>query len=323
MGNCLRPIKKRTAEAARRGTCFEWARLFRRRVALAMLILAAGSAPLWAKERVIILGFDGLTAKGIAETNTLNIHALMKSGAWTMHARAAMPDNSSNAPAMIMSAPPAPGCRDDPGSFPTVYSLEHAQSPEAKIGVFTDFPSDARLFEPGAVTKVYTSRATDAGAFDDNSEIDVFNHAMETDTFDHALAYFRSDKPDLLFIHIDLVDHMGRTWGFGSTQYLAAVERADVMLGRLMRTLDELHLRESTTIMLVSGDEGLSRVHRVKPSMRDVNLPWIISGPGIRADHELKTQVAQYDTAATLARALRVKPSPCWQSSVIAEAFTK
>jgi predicted AlkP superfamily pyrophosphatase or phosphodiesterase len=296
--------------------------LFSRRiVVIAAFICSAVSPSLHAQPRVILFGVDGLSPEGIADAKTPNIHALMNSGSWSMHARAVMPTtSSSNWAAMVMGAPTeltgvtsnawqpnhftiAPACQDAPGIFPTIYSLEHQQHPRARVGIFTDWPDYIRLVEPGVATQVYSS------------------DEKEDDAFDHALAYLESDRPEFLFLHLDHVDNAGHAHGWGSPQYLAAVEKTDAMLGRLLAELDRLHLRASTTILLTADHGGIGKGHGGL-TMNEMEIPWILSGPGIYADRQLTAVIMQYDTAATLARLLHVKPSPCWRSQPVLSAFT-
>ena len=289
---------------------------------IALVLMRAGSlCEAHAQGRVILFGIDGMSPSGIAQANTPNMHALMKSGSWTMHARSVIPTVSSpNWAAMIMGAPTeltgvdsndwqpnnhpiAPTCEAAPGVFPTLYGLEHQQHPSAKIGVFTDWPDYIRLFEPGVASKVYS--------------VDE----KEDDAFEHALAYLVEEKPEVLFIHLDNVDGAGHTYGWGTPQYLAAIEKVDGMLGRLQKTLDQLHLRDSTTLLMTADHGGIGKSHGGM-TMQELEIPWMITGPGIRKDYAIDEQILQFDTAATLARVLQVTPSPCWRSRPVLSAFT-
>jgi len=55
--------------------------------------------------------------------------------------------------------------------------------------------------------------------------------------------------------------------------------------------------------------------------MVETEIPWIIAGPGVRKDHEITNLTMQYDTAATLAYLLHVKPSLCWLGRPVMSAF--
>src|ERR1035437_5041464 len=56
-------------------------------------------------QRVILFGVDGLASEGILKANTPNIHALMKSGSWSLQARAVIPTISSPNWAAMMLRP--------------------------------------------------------------------------------------------------------------------------------------------------------------------------------------------------------------------------
>ena len=284
-------------------------------------IVATGASAAPAQGPVILFGIDGMSPAGIAQAKTPNMRALIAAGSSTMHARSVVPTVSSpNWAAMIMGAPTEltgvdsnewqpnhhgidPVCEGAPGIFPTLYGIAHQQHPTQKIGVFTDWPDYTRLFEPGAVTRVYS--------------VDE----KEDDAFDHALAYLSAERPEILFIHLDNVDNAGHTFGWGSPQYLAAIEKVDGMLGRLEKALDEAHLRETTTLLMTADHGGIGKKHGGF-TMQEIEIPWMIAGPGIRAGHTVATHVLQFDTAATLAHVLQLQPSPCWRAQPVLEVFT-
>lgn len=269
---------------------------------------------------VVVFGVDGLEPQGIDEAKTPNIHAMMKDGSWSFHARAVFPTVSSpNWASMIMGAPVemtgvisnawepnsatiAPACEDAPGIFPTIFGLEHRQHPMAKMGIFTDWADFVRLVEPGVVGTVYTTNED------------------EDSVFAHALEYLKRQKPEFLFIHLDLVDHAGHTYGWGSPQYLRAVEKTDYMLGALRNALESMQLLSSTTVFLTADHGGVGKGHGGL-TMVEMEVPWIVTGPGIRKDHEITDTIMQYDTAATLAVVLDVKPSSCWRATPVSSAF--
>src|SRR5271168_3442225 len=96
---------------------------------------------------VVVIGVDGLSPDGIQKAATPHLHALMKAGASTLHARAVMPTVSSpNWASMIMGAGPeqhgvttndweptkfeiAPTAVGSGGMFPTIFGLLRSQRP--------------------------------------------------------------------------------------------------------------------------------------------------------------------------------------------------
>jgi predicted AlkP superfamily pyrophosphatase or phosphodiesterase len=265
-----------------------------------------------AQKHVIVIGVDGLAPEGIRRAATPNIHAMMKDGSWSFHARAVFPTVSSpNWASMIMGAPVEmtgvlsnawqpkgaaipPVCEGSPGVFPTIFGLEHQQHPKAKMGIFTDWPDFVRLVEPGVVDPI---RVDDGDA---------------DQTFEHAMEYLKSAKPEFLFIHLDHVDHAGHTRGWETPAYFEAVKKTDVMVGKLRAIIDSLGLTNSTMILLTADHGGIGKGHGGL-TMEETEIPWIAVGKNIPGDHEITSQIMQYDTAATLAYVLHLNPSSCWR----------
>lgn len=278
-----------------------------------------GAEPPRLAAHVVVLGFDGMSPNGVEQAKTPVMHDLMKQGAYTLHARGVIPTVSSpNWASMIMGAGPAehgvtsndwkpdrfeiaPICKGDGGIFPTIFDLLHQQRPRAVAGVFHDWEDFARLLNRNSVA--------------------VLEHGKGPDeTLDKALAWMRANKPDLTFIHFDHVDEAGHKFGHGSPEYYKAVEKADALVAKVLQALREAGMANDT-IVLVTADHGGVGTKHGGSTMAEIEIPWILSGPGVRKGLELKTHVRTYDTAATLAHILGVKPSDCWLGKPVTEAF--
>ena len=224
---------------------------------IAFCLALAAALPAFAQPaaRVVVFGVDGLSSKGVERSPTPAMHGLMKTGVWTLHARAVIPTVSSpNWAAMIMGAAPdftgvtsndwqpgtyeiAPYCDDGAGHPPSIFGLIRQASPAAKSALFTDWPDFARLIEPSGAGKVFIK---------DGDEVEVV---------DQAIRYIVAQRPLLTFIHVDHVDHAGHTAGWHTPEYFAAVQAADELLARMLKALDKSDLRRET-IVLVTADHG-------------------------------------------------------------------
>jgi predicted AlkP superfamily pyrophosphatase or phosphodiesterase len=162
------------------------------------------------------------------------------------------------------------------------------------MGIFTDWPDFVRLVEPGVVDTIQ------------------INDGDADQTFEHAMEYFKSAKPEFLFIHLDHVDHAGHTRGWETPAYFEAVEKADVMVGKLRSIVATLGMTDSTTIFLTADHGGTGKGHGGL-TMAETEIPWIVVGKDILKGHEITDPIMQYDTAATLAYVLHLAPSPCWR----------
>jgi len=74
---------------------------------------------------------------------------------------------------------------------------------------------------------------------------------------------------------------------------------------------------------LVTADHGGKGKGHGGKSLDEVQIPWIIAGPGVRKNHELKDVIITYDTAATLAWIMGLKQPQSWRGKPVQEAFTK
>jgi predicted AlkP superfamily pyrophosphatase or phosphodiesterase len=244
----------------------------------------------------------------------------MRDGSWSFHARAVFPTVSSpNWASMIMGAPVEmtgvlsnewqpvapvipPACSDAPSVFPTIFSLERQQHPSAKVRILTDWPDFMRLVEPGVADRPFIT------------------DEKEDSVMEQALTIVRDDAPEFVFIHLDHVDHAGHTHGWGSPEYLAAVEKTDRFVGELRDAVRASGKERSTTILLTADHGGTGRGHGGL-TMEEAEIPWIVAGPHVRRDHTIPEPVMQYDTAATAAMILGVRPSICWYGRVVTSAF--
>jgi predicted AlkP superfamily pyrophosphatase or phosphodiesterase len=286
-------------------------------VRVALLLIAAAGVN--AAPHVIVIGVDGLSARGLEAAKKLHIAALMSSGAWTLHARAVLPTVSSpNWASMIMGAGPAqhgvtsndwmpdrhsiePSCKGPSGIFPTVFLLLRQQKPSGDIAIFHEWDGFARLVEPGVPS--------------------VIEHGTSAaDTMRRAVTYLQTHTPDLLFIHLDSVDDAGHTYGHMTPQYFHAIEEADRLVGQLVGALERRNLRADTVLLLSADHGGVGKKHGGE-SMDELEIPWIIAGPGVKAGTELKAPVNQFDTAATVAYLLGLQTPPCWIGRTVSEAL--
>lgn len=254
--------------------------------------------------RVVVIGVDGLSVHAIPQADAPNINRIIKMGAWTLTARGVMPTVSSpNWASMIMAAGPEqhgvtsnewqrekheiePVCQGTDSLFPTVFGVLRQQKPAAKIAVFHHWDGFARLVEKGAPDK-------------------IAHFKTGKETAESALAYWKQNKPDLLFVHLDLVDDAGHGHGWLTPEYYSAVTEADTYIGEFLKAIGP------DTLLIVSADHGGTGKSHGNLNMGELQIPWMAIGAGVKAG-QIKTPVNTYDTAATAAHALNLKPHPCW-----------
>ena len=282
------------------------------------LVLSAQAAPSRPDPAVIIIGIDGLSVDGVAKANMPRLRELMARAAWTLQARGVMPTLSSpNWASAINGAAPEqhgitsngylrrmvefqPICRTAEGKFPTIFGLLRAEYPASTIAIFHDWKGFADLLEKHAPN--------------------VMRHvAGAANTTRAAVDYWTAHRPNLMFIHLDNVDHAGHAYGWFRKGYYDAVEAADGYIGQVLDMVDALKAGESTFVLITSDHGGTNHGHG-KNSLAELQIPWFFAGPGV-APGQISAPVNIYDTALTVTWIFDLEPSPCWIGRPVMAAF--
>ncbi len=287
-------------------------------VTLLTLLVSTLGASAQAKHLVVV-GVDGLSPDGILRAEAPNLKRLREQGAWTFHARGVMPTSSSpNWASMIMGAGPeqhgvtsndwqpnkfdiSPIATGSGGIFPTIFGVLREQRPSAVMGVFHDWNDYGRLFERQAVNVI---KDTDG----------------PTNAVREAAAFWKDNQAAFTFIHLDHVDHAGHEFGHGTPHYYASVEVADQLIGEAIAALRSAGMWEQTILIVTSDHGGKGKGHG-GATMGEIEIPWLITGPGVKAGHEIKSPVSTCDTAATIAYVFKLKQPDAWIGRPVREAF--
>jgi predicted AlkP superfamily pyrophosphatase or phosphodiesterase len=270
-------------------------------------------------DHVIIIGCDGMSPNGVMRASAPVMKRMMREGAYTLHARGVMPTLSSpNWASMIMGAGPeqhgvtsnewetnkfeiAPIALGSGGMFPTIFGLLREQRPRAVIACFHDWDGFGRLFERQALDKIENPKGP-------------------TNTAEHAIQYLKEKKPTFMFVHFDHVDHAGHSVGHGTPAYYQAVDVADKLIGEILEGLDQAGMSQSTIVLVTADHGGIGKGHG-GATMAELEIPWILYGPGVKKGVELNLPINTYDTAVTVAYIFGLKPHPAWIGKPVLEAF--
>jgi hypothetical protein len=288
---------------------------------LVMNSACGAAAQVAGAKHFVLIGVDGLSPAGISASQTPVFDQLVADGASTMHARAVMPTSSSpNWASMIMGAGPEqhgvtsndwerdrfdilPVDKGPEGIFPTIYGLLRSERPDAVIGVFHDWDGYGRLVERDACDTVEDCDGPD-------------------DAMNRAIGFVKGRKPTFTFVHLDHVDHAGHASGWGSPEYLRAVEHADRLIGKMRTAIADAGIADDT-ILFVTADHGGKGKGHGGATMEEIEIPWIIIGPGVRRNTKLTVPVNQYDTAATIAFVFGLTPPESWIARPVIAAFAR
>jgi predicted AlkP superfamily pyrophosphatase or phosphodiesterase len=270
------------------------------------LLLAAALCGFAQNQKLVIIGIDGLSAEAVRTAPVPNLKRIMQAGAYTLKARGVMPTVSSpNWASIIMGAGPEqhgvtsnewqpfrfdfpPVCKGSGEMFPTLFGTFREQRPQAKIAVIHDWRDFGRLFERKAVDEArHVKGSPEAAAA--------------------AIEYWKAQRPDLLFIHFDDVDHAGHDHVWHSPVYYDAVARVDALVGKVLDTIDI----GKTNVILTADHGGVDKKHGGLTQV-ELEVPWMAAGPAIQRKGELPFPVDSLETAPTAAAILGIRPHGCW-----------
>lgn len=270
-------------------------------------------------KHVILIGSDGFGAYAFENAKIPNLRAMMKDGSWSLQARTVLPSSSAaNWASMVMGAGPElhgyttwgskkpdmpPRVVDDYGMFPSVYSQLRKAKPESEIGVIYEWDGIGYLFPKAAVNK------------DQNADGDIAVTKATT-------AYIKEKKPNFLFVHLHDVDSVGHMIGHGTPEYYAAIERTDTHIGSILKSIEDAGIAESTVVLFTADHGGINKGHGLI-TMNEMQIPWIIKGPGIIKNQELSQSIMTFDTAVTIAKLLKLSTPQVWIGRPVKSAFKK
>ena len=189
------------------------------------------------------------------------------------------------------------------GNFLNITLSSQDQRPTAEIGVVYEWGGIGYLFPKAAV----------------NEDVHCEGDSLTAET---AERYIRERKPTLLFIHFSLVDEAGHTKGWGSPAYYTAVHQADSLIGGILQAIKDGGMTDETVVLVTADHGGLKTIHGGK-SLQEMEIPWMVCGPGINKGKELDESVMTFDTAATLARLLGLKAPQVWIGRTVTSAFVR
>lgn len=270
-------------------------------------------------QHVVVIGVDGLSPDGIRKANTPVMDKMIAGGAIKWNVRTVLPSSSSpNWASMIMGAgPEAHGILDNDwekvnaalppvvagssGFFPTIFSVLRKAKPEATIAAVYHWDGFARLLEPESTSFSKHEKSESAAAL----------------TFEK---YLIEKQPVFAFLQLDHVDGAGHDKGHGTGEYLKAVEKADSLIGNILKVLETSGLIKSTMVILTSDHGGVGYGHG-GASPEEAEIAMIYYGAGIKAGYKVKQQVYTYDLAATVAFALNTEQPYAWVGRPVKSAF--
>ncbi len=277
------------------------------------------SAQPTATKHVILIGIGGVSAEDFQYSNTPVINTLIRQGVLSLKTRGVIPTISAPDWATVLSgAGPEqhgvtsnnwslqnqgydPTIKDSEGYFTTIFTLIHQQMPKAVTAMFYDW-----VWLGTYVNNKYI-----------NKEQFVEGHVMITSV---AMNYFKKEKPLFTFIYYGHPDEINHSKSFNTKKYYQSISDIDTEIGKIVEGIKESGMDKSTTI-LITSDHGSTGFGSGSESTVDIEVPWIISGPGIKKNVLLESPNDLANTAPAIAKILGLKLPAEWIGKPVNEIF--
>ncbi len=258
----------------------------------------------------LVIVLDGCRPDGLAQADTPHIDALWQGGAYSWTARTVSP-----------SVTLPPHCSMFFGTEPETHGVESNEWPEGYVYVI---PSLFALYKQQGLKTAMVHTWEPLVPIAAPGTLDICEYKEdwrdgEVTTGMLAATVLQEESPDLMFVHLPYPD-LGHELGWMTESYLRTIARSDDELGLVMEALRGMEIEDETVIVVLADHGGHDTTHGSELS-EDMTIPWIIRGPGIRAGHQIGSQVMIQDTAPTMAAAVGLPIPASWTGRVIEEVF--
>ena len=266
-------------------------------------------------DNVIVVSIDGLRPDAIAAFKAPTLQRLIDEGSYTLSATTILPSKTlPSHTSMLTGEPPDRhgvlwnnAIEDQPGTIeiPTIFGVarEHGYSTAA----FFSKSKFSHLQQPGTLD--YTQAP---GGW--------FGKWSGSQTMGDVERYLLEAKPNLLFVHLTDPDSAGHASGWMSAGYGKGVLKADAAMARLIAASD-IAFGAGQYTLIVTADHGGHGYGHGSDDPRDVTIPWIAWGEGVKRGRLIEWKVQTMDTASTTLFLLGLDRPSGWSSSPVVGAF--
>lgn len=268
---------------------------------------------------VILIGIDGMGTDGFQVAQTPHLNALVEEGALSLKARGVMPTVSAPIWESILTGagPEQHGItsnswlkenfsieatsKDSDGFFPSIFAIIRDQIPKARTAIFYDWDELGNIFNHKYLNLVELTKGY-------------------KETFKKVIPYIIEEKPRFVFLYIGHPDEVGHEKGFDSKEYYTSIEEVDQELGVLVQELKKRMIYEEAHIIVLSDHGGVGFGHGGE-SMAELEVPWIITGPGVIKNRMIEQPINLWDTASTVSYLFGLRQPDEWMGRPVLGAF--
>jgi predicted AlkP superfamily pyrophosphatase or phosphodiesterase len=264
---------------------------------------------------VVVVSIDGLRPDAIQAYGAATLERLMREGSYTLSGRTIDPSKTlPSHTSMLTGQPPerhgvlwnnVATADAESIELPNVFGLARAQGYNTAA-----FFSKAK-FQPLQVEGTLDYSQAPGG---------WFGRWSSERTVNDVAKYLATARPNVLFVHLTDPDAAGHRAGWMTAEYGRAVLAADRALNRLV-TLSEQAFGNGNFSVIVTADHGGHETNHGSDDPRDVLIPWIAWGQGVKPGLLGESTVRTMDTAATVLWLLSVGRPADWEGQPVVAAF--
>ena len=253
---------------------------------------------------MVIIGLDGISVDGYKTAKHPNLDKLMADGTlslttrnvmpsvtlpnWTSHLTGSGPEQHgvlNNGWAKDKIVLPAID-QDNDGYYPSIFKVLKEGVANAKTAFYYNWAELINSMNP---------RYFDDANFEENDEY--------LKNYSKAFNFIKSNKdnPTLVFLYSVHTDHAGHNHGWMSPKYITSIEEVDVHIGEFVEKLKQEGLYQDTHFMFFTDHGGNPKNGHGGLTQQELEVPWAITGPGIKKGFTLQEPNNSVNTALTIA----------------------
>jgi predicted AlkP superfamily pyrophosphatase or phosphodiesterase len=265
---------------------------------------------------VVVVSIDGLRPDAISAFDAPTLRRLIREGSFTLHASTITPSKTlPSHTSMLTGEPPE----------------RHGVLWNNVIGADTDRIAQTTVFGVARTHGYVTAAFFSKPKFQPLQQPDALDYTQapggwwgswkSSRTVTDVETYLANSQPNLLFVHLADPDRAGHASGWMSDVYGRAVRESDVAVARLLSAADRTFGEGKYTVIVTADHGGHDRNHG-SADPRDVTIPWIVWGQGVKTSELQGSSIRTMDTASTVLWLLGLDEPADWLGAPVTDAFS-
>jgi predicted AlkP superfamily pyrophosphatase or phosphodiesterase len=265
----------------------------------------------------VVISVDGLRPDAITTYRAPTLQRLMREGSYTLSASTIFPSKT----------------------LPSHTSMLTGQPPESHGVLWNNVATaDADSIELPNIFSVARAHGYSTAAFFSKAKFQPLQRLGTLDysqapggwfgrwsserTVDDVSEYLEGARPNLLFVHLTDPDAAGHSAGWMTAEYGRAVLAADATVARLIGLAEGVYGGGHFSLIL-TADHGGHGTNHGSSDPRDVTIPWIAWGQGVKQGVLESSSIRTMDTASTVLWLLGLTEPADWTGEAVTQAYER